>query len=176
MKNPSTIEKSNRTKRINSLGGKIKGTNTGKKYYNNGMQERFFFENQQPENWVPGRLRNYEGFQKGDLNIAKKPEVRKKISNSLKNSVKFKESIERRDIKGINNPAKREDVRRKISEHTKGKKKIRRMLNYKASGSITGKKLYNSGLNMKYFFENESPNGWTLDRLIKHKGPNNETN
>lgn len=52
---------------------------------------------------------------KGDLNFAKRPEVRNKISRAAKNRDRF-------DLIGENNPSKREEVRNKISKKLKGRK------------------------------------------------------
>lgn len=52
---------------------------------------------------------------KGNLNPAKRPEVRKKISEAAKNR-------DRTDMIGENNPAKRPEVREKISKKLKGRK------------------------------------------------------
>lgn len=61
---------------------KVPNPGTGMKWFNNGTVAKRFLPNEVPDGWVQGRMGI--GGLSGDKNVSKRPEVREKISKSLK--------------------------------------------------------------------------------------------
>lgn len=68
----------------------------GRRWYNNGIETTVFIPGTEPIGWVVGKLKGISKRCSGENNPAKRPDVRQKISDSLKSSTKFKEYQERR--------------------------------------------------------------------------------
>lgn len=129
--------------------GKKNEKTRGTKFYNNGIEQRMFAPNTQPDGWLLGRLN--KPWNTGKPHSDK---VKQKISNSLK---------------GKKGSSHSEETKQKISNSRKGKKigPMTKENKQKRSVSMKGKKFYNNGIENKRFIQGTQPEGWVPKRLNK---------
>jgi hypothetical protein len=125
--------------------GRLGTSAKGKKYFNNGLESKMFFEGQQPEGWVLGNLSS-----QGDNNASRK------YGSPVKNKITYSNGSETVYISAEEDPP--EGYKKGRSEDFKEKRRKATVGSNNPRYGSRGEKWYNNGfINKLYTPGNEEP-------------------
>lgn len=138
--------------------GRLGTSAKGKKYYNNGLESKMFFEGEEPHGWLKGNLSS-----KGDKNPSAKYGAPNKNKIAYNNGTNIIYLNEHEDVPEGYTIGSTESFRKKRRECTIGKNNPR-------YGS-RGEKWYNNGVINKLYVPGNEPKGFTKGMVKKNVKP-----